>query len=315
MSKDRNAKYKPWSPLVPFVVPQQAAANRVVAAFQNHIVTVFVKETVSPAFLDPNGEHQLMYHLMLNWANGLRGTDDYFYRMKQRVKSEVCGLQAEYVELGPGQWREEDLKQTHLWVLPQGATYPLGLVPSDIEAKMSEMAGGRENVVMKEDLEVFVVKHPENEDGDSFIEVFVSEDECKGFYGDKPLPEGCQSGIEMIGSVPTESSTVAWTDAAKAKVANVLEKSQRMQTPSYETPELFYEPEAGTIEDEIWPDVDDDNSSLEEHLAIATIMEELAKQREDPRVTELRAVTEEAIGRSIDGNDTKSDHKPRIIMP
>lgn len=297
---DRNSKYKPWSQLIPFQVPPEAADNRIVAAFQNHIVTVFVKEVMSPYFEDPDGNPQMMVHLMLQWAKGLRGTDDYFYRMKQRVKSELCGPQSEYVELGPGEWREENYRQTFLWVLPQGATYPLGLVPNDIEGKMSEIAGGRENVIMKEDIEVFVVKHPENGDGNSLIEVFVSEDECSRFYGDCPLPEGCKSGIEMIGNVPSESSNVAWTDAAKAKVANVMAKSQRVQSEHYETPELFYEPKDGTIEDEIFPDLDDSNSSIEEHLAIATIMREMSNGRDDERVKRLRSVTEEVIGRSLD---------------
>jgi hypothetical protein len=313
--RDRNAKYKPWSRLIPFQVPPEAAVNRVVAAFQNHIVTVFVKEVVSPYFKDPDGNSQVMVHLMLQWAKGLRGTDDYFYRMKQHVKSELCGPQSEYVELGPGAWREEDYRQTFLWVLPQGATYPLGLVPNDIEGKMSEISGGRENVVMKEDLEVFVVKHLGNEDEDSVIEVFVSEDECNGFYGDRPLPEGCQSGIEMIGDVPSESTNVAWTDAAKAKVANVMAKSQRVQSDHHETPELFYD--KATIEDEIFPDLDDSNSSIEENLAIATIMRQMSNYRDDERVKRLRSVTEEVIGRSLDGIDleNKSDDKPRIIYP
>lgn len=315
---NRNMKHKPWTPMIPFQVPPEAAASRVVAAFQNHRATVFIKETVSPAFTDPAGQPQKMAHLMIQWAKGLRGTDEFFYRMKQKVKSELCGEQSEFVELGPGEWREQDLQQTHLWVLPQGATYPIGLVPSDIEGKMAEMAGGRENVVMKEELELFVVRHPgAGPDGEELVEVFLDQAECEAMYGESKIPESSVSGVELIGDIPTESPSTAWTEAAKKKLAGVLSKGKIFEREATEqAPQLFYD--KNTVEDEIWSDaVDDSPSSLEEHLAIASAMEEAAGERENEKVTMLRQITEEVIGRAADNVDLakKAAEKPRIITP
>jgi hypothetical protein len=318
MKLDRNMKHKPWRPMIPFQVPEAASASGVVAAFQNHRATVFIKETASPAFTDPSGQPQRMAHLMIQWAKGLRGDDGFFYRMKQRIKSELCGPQSEFVELGPGAWREfNDIKQTHLWVLPQGATYPLGLVPNDIDGKMAEIAGGRENVVTREDLEVFVVRHPGlAHDGGDLIEVFSSEDECKESYGDKPIPEGAVFGVEMIGDVPAESPSSAWTALAKMKVENVIAKG-KVSIPEEEhpVPDLFYDKH--TIEDDISPAEDDGPSAIEEHLAIASAMEEALEGRENAKVLQLRQVTKEVTGRAgaaIDAARVASE-KPKIIVP
>lgn len=313
---DRNLKFKPWKPLIPFQVPEEAKQNGVVAAFQNNHVTIFIKETESPAFTTPDGQPQKIAHLMLQWVQGLKGSDEYFYGLKQRIKRELCGEQSEAIELFPADWRERKFNQTHLWAMLQGATFPIGIVPSDLDKAMADMAGGRENVIVKEELELYVVHHNEG-----IVEVFASEEECKNMYGDNDIPEDSNYGIELIGNVPLESSKVAWTDTAKAKLANVMAKGKAATQMSEEAPELF--DESNTIEDEIFDeevprDMDDgDPVGLEEDLAIAGAMEEALGNKAEERARQVREVAEEITGKTQESLDDirNSSEKSKIIIP
>ena len=320
--QDRNSKFKPWRPLVPFQVPPDAAVNKVVACFQNHLATVFIKETTAAAFKDPAGNPQFIAHLMIQWASGLRGTDEYWWGLKMKIKAELCGPNSEFAELGPAAWRTENLKQTHLWVFPEGASIPLGIIPVDIEKAMRQRVTGGGDLIMKEELEVFVVRHPSIEGAPEITEVFASEEECKTMYGEKVIPETSKSGIEMIGNVPSESPLTAWTDAAKVKVSNVLAKSHAAnQIEAEQTPELFYEndnPEfSGSDEAELDDSIDDEDapSGLEEHIAIAEAMAEATKNNAADRAAKVRAVTDEVIANANKNTASLGDAKPRIIIP
>jgi hypothetical protein len=316
---DRNMKYKPWKKLVPFQVPPEAKASNVVAVFQNNHATIFIKETESPGFITSDGSPQKIAHLMINWTKGLKGSDDYFYGLKQRIKRELCGEQSEAVELFPADWREQKFGQTHIWAMLQGATFPIGILPTDIDRAMSDMAGGRENVILKEDLELFVVNHI-----GGITEVFESEDECKRMYGDKNIPDDSSYGIEIIGNIPLESNNVAWTDSAKAKLANVMAKGEAAASTgiNHETPDLFNEQD--TIEDEIFDESisDDDGDDgdpvgLEEEIALADAMKEALGSKADERARRVREVTESVIGRSEENINAvrKSLNKSKIIVP
>jgi len=264
--QNRNARFKPWKRLIPFQVPPDAATSGVVAAFQNHLVTIFIKETDSQAFTDPQGKPLKMAHLMLQWTKDLKGTDEYFYMLKQKLKSELCGENSEFVELGPAAWREEDFKQTHLWVLPMGASFPVGIIPVDLEKAMADQVGGKENLVTKDELEVFVVKHEEQD----MTEVFSNKEE-----------------------------------AAKIKVSNVLAKSKAASSlPEIaETPELFYENDneefAATDEAEMDAEFEDEGPvGDEEHMAIAVAMKEAMANRAEHRADKAKAATASIVGQA-----------------
>jgi len=316
---DRNFKYKPWKPLIPFQVPPDAQESNVVAAFQNGHVTIFIKEVESPAFTTPDGAPQKIAHLMIQWAKGLKGSDDYFYSLKQRIKRDLCGEQSEAIELFPADWREQNFGQTHLWAMLQGATFPIGIIPNDIEEAMSEMAGGRDNVITKEDLELFVVRHIE----DGIIEVFESEEECRSIYGDKDIPDTSNCGIELIGNIPMESPTVGWTDRAKARLVNVVAKGERVAEiqQGNKVPELFNETD--TIEDDIFNedipmDCDDgDPVGIEEDIALAEAMKEAVGNKADERARRVKEVTKLVTDKTDDNIKAMkvASEKPKIIIP
>jgi hypothetical protein len=310
--------YKPWSPLFPFEVPPEAKQSNVLACFQNHLLTVFVKQIESPV-PGPNGEVSRMTHLLMVWTDKSR-KEEIPYRFKQQVKRELCGEMAEGVELFPADWREQDMIQDHLWVLEPGAVFPWGMVPDDPETAISNMLGGRENLVTREELEVFVVRH-QVDGGAEMLEVFESEDECTAMYkeNDGEIPESSVAGIEMIGDVPAEGDGVAWSDKAKAKVGNVLAKSRNMSSEvKEEPPQLFYEhytDEDDILDEEdVWDD-DELPPGEEERLAIGMAMEEALENKGDERAARVRAVTEEVIGKAGQNIVSAREAAPKIIVP
>jgi len=306
-----NGRRRKWTGLIPIEPTPEQKMSRVIAVYQNDLAIVFIKEAYSPSFIEPEGEPQLVIHLMIQWAKGLNGSDEYFYDLKQRIKSELCGKDSECVELIPGKWREQDLKQTHLWVLGNGGVVPIGLVPKDVQAAMEKSAGGQENVLVKEDLEVFVVEHPPEGDGDPVLEVFASNDEFEAAYSEISVPDGVITGVRMIGSVPVECENVGWTDSAKVKVANVVAKADAGNVDHVE-PQLFYDKD--TIEDDIEEavfggDVADGPSGLEEGIAITDAMEEAMEGVADDRARMVREVSEEVVGKK-----SISEVKSKLIV-
>lgn len=75
--------------------------------------------SVRPYF-DGNG-----WYLSLHNTNR---TTDVPWTHKQQIKNDICGKEAEAVELFPSHSRLVDSKnQYHLWVLPKGERFPFGL--------------------------------------------------------------------------------------------------------------------------------------------------------------------------------------------
>lgn len=285
MRKNSGGRKK-WSGLISIEPNAEQKLANVSAVYVNELVTVFVKEVYSPSFTDPSGPPQLVWHLMLNWAKGLNGSDEYFYILKQRIKSELCGKDSDCVEIIPGQWREQDTKQTHLWVLTGGNIIPIGLLPKDVDAAIEDSVGGAENMLSQEDVEVFLVEYKTGDGSDdSILEVFASEEECKSAYGDNDIPASAKKGIRMIGDVPAESNTVAWSQGAKAKLVNVISKAEASNAA------------AGVCAFVHDASDDDDDRTLEEKMN-----DRLAALAED-RASKVRAVTEEVVGR-----------KPNIVL-
>jgi len=316
---DRNSRFKPWRTLIPFTVPPEAAMSGVVAAFQNHLLTIFVKETDSPAFSDPHGNPSKIAHLIIHWSD-TNHKGEIPYKFLQKAKSELCGEQSDAVQLYPAAWREDDLKQTHLWALPQGASFPIGLVPLDLQKKMAEAVGGRENLITEEDMQVRVLTH-----ADGIIEVFADEKEREEAYGENPVPDGTVAADKLIGEVPMESPLVGWTAKAKTKASELMAKAKRAAPAAkvQEAPQLFYDNDnprfEGTVyselEDELEGemDSDDDPVGVEEHLALEGAMRIAMANKGEERVKALRAVTKEALGDGdiVSLNDTTS----KIITP
>ena len=245
VAKNRN-KVK-WSPLQEAVVPDEAKKTGVVAAAQNSLYTIFIKETTAPGFEMPvpggPPEPMKIRHLLI--LRNDRKKTEIKWEHKQRIKDELCGQMCEAVELFPASWRVQDMKQTHLWVLAPGASFPLGVFPKEL-ANQSTPA---DVTVTKEELEVFVVR------GEDLIEVFASEAEAQKMYKEAGN-ELSGGGIERIGDVPTVDDGAAWTDAAKAKVANIIAKAERMdqmnspvQQEAAESP--FYDEGPDSFEEEV----------------------------------------------------------------
>jgi len=212
-----------WRTMTPVAVPFEADTMNVVACFQNKFVTVFIKEIISPVFKDNNGQPLRLAHLMLQWNPLLRGNDDYFYKLKMMIKDELCGEQSEFVELGVARWREVNFKQTHLWVTPNGTPFPLGIVPTDAEQKLSSLKVDKFDI-KDSDLQVCVVTT------DNFVEVFVDSDEAEALYAASEH-DIKDSKVEVISlsEAPIESGNVAWTDKAKAKLVKILSLADKQE--------------------------------------------------------------------------------------
>ena len=88
---------------------------------------VAIQRTVpSGLFIDEAGAGTTMTHLMVAMKDGVEAP----WATLQRVKDELCGADREAVELYPSARRAMDVTERHLWVLPAGAAWPLGMIPS-----------------------------------------------------------------------------------------------------------------------------------------------------------------------------------------
>jgi hypothetical protein len=279
-----------WTPMQQCTVNEDAEKNGVVANFQNNKYTVFVKQAMSDAFGQqmPDGKvvPAEIIHLLIvrNDNKGVRSWEDL-----QRIKDEILGPNAEAVELFPSRERLVESKQTHLWVLPPGMMFPIGLIPEGLAALARAEQEAQEKTMKKEDLEVFVVM------GDS-IEVFESEEEAKAMYEENgnDIPEG-KSGVEMIGEVPLEEDGALWTDKAKAKAGQVLRRIEEIDAHNKRVDDAIVvdipDDDHGTIEDEMG-DYEDGPVSVEETIDMERIMKEGIKAKQDARKAAIARASE-----------------------
>ncbi|MBN2258106.1 MAG: hypothetical protein JW704_09805 [Anaerolineaceae bacterium] len=321
VSKKKKNPLDGWSPLVFKDFSIEEARHGLVARFENSMVRVDIKETPPSIFTDFHNVPVKMAQLIVYWKDPVvREMDLKLYRLRQQIKAETCGPNSEYAELGPAPWRDLPFTSTHLWVLPPGSAFPVGIIPEDVEGAIAESVGGHENVVTREDLELFVVRYTEFDapDGEMEItEVFASEEECKAVYGEAGIPESATTEVGIIGSVPGEGATTAWSNGAKKKVASIIAKSQSalMSLPSA-PPQLFYDKD--TLEDELWPGLDDDGrGGLEDEIALVFAMQEAMEGKAQDRAARLREVTRGIIARSdsVLGEAKAAAKKPLIVLP
>lgn len=226
---DRNMIAGPWTPLQQVQLPEEAKKAGVIVGFQNNRYTVFVKEQVSDAFGQPGPDGKMLpmkvAHLIINRNDRKQ---DMPWADKQRIKNEILGPMVEAVELCPAEWRRMpgiNENQTHLWAFPPGVVFPLGLMPLATKALADAEKQAQEHVLTREDVQVFVVKIGERPQD---IEVFADNLEANEMYekNGKGTPEGA---VQNIGDIPTEHDGAAWSERAKAKIAQIMRKAEKVR--------------------------------------------------------------------------------------
>ena len=220
---DRNRLVAPMSGFGRIPNPSGAEELGVVASFENNKYGVFLKTTKSAGFamLGPDGKPQDMDIVHLIVVRLDKKNIEIPWAEKQAIKNELLGPMTEAVELLPAEMRRMSSipdYQTHIWALTPGAQMPLGLIPRAMQELMREDSL-KDVMVNKEELELYTV-----EDG-GVLQIYGSHAEAAAGYGEKEMPEGV---VGRIGDVPTESESVVWSDAAKSKVAAVLDKAERL---------------------------------------------------------------------------------------
>jgi hypothetical protein len=220
---DRNMAAKPLTNFHPIQMPDSAKDLGIVAAFENNRYGVFVKQSVSYGFSIPTpggGEEPMpVDHLIIFRLD--KKVKEPTWSEKMFIVDQIVGERCDVVELFPAKFRRMSTipdHQTHLWALPMGVQMPVGLIPKELAQDMENY------VVTKEEIEVFVIEG--KMEGDEYVEVFADEEEARKMYeaAGNDMPGG---KIGRIGEVPLEENGAAWTDAAKAKVANVLAKAEK----------------------------------------------------------------------------------------
>ena len=199
-----------WTKLEPAQLTEEMKSQKVLAVFQNNLCVVYIKEAGA---IDGTNNSPPVTHLIIHSKYG----KELSYENKRNVKNELCSNDAEAVELIPASWRElKEIQQTHLWVLPLGQSYPIGLLPHDYEERIQK---AQQDVIKnsgvqinKEDLELFIVDQKE------YKEVFMSEDEAIESYkrNNVDFPGG---EIGTIGKVPFDNDNYIWSEGAKHKAA------------------------------------------------------------------------------------------------
>lgn len=275
-SRDRNNKFKAWQSLVPVEIVDNEAG--IVAAFQNNRCLVNIKQVDSSFFRDESGNPMKMAQLIIRMFDGGEPS----YDEKRRIKGELCHPNAEAVELIPGAWRDiTEFKQTHLWVLPLGASYPLGMVPHDFDGKMESDPQSSASSISKDDVQVYVVKCEE------VFEVFANDEEAKEAYEKNGSVIG-DGEFMNIGDVPVDDEKYVWSDAAKVKVSNLVAAISSMQpefkVDPYDNPQM--------IEDEIVDGAEDGPFSIEDGLELADVMKKTVEERSKVRDEMIKQVSE-----------------------
>jgi len=91
---------------------------------RNNVYQVHVRTFDCPVIRNEDGSPVRMTHLSIK-RNDREAIHD--WRELQRIKTELCGKEAEGVELYPAESRLTDrANQFHLWVLPEGMPWPFG---------------------------------------------------------------------------------------------------------------------------------------------------------------------------------------------
>lgn len=138
--KKRREHRAKWTPFVyGNLTEEQLKIADADAVLVNSIYQVFIKRYEWPALLGDDGKPVELTHLSIKRRDRKPARD---WRDFQRIKNEVCGREAEGVELYPAESRLVDAaNQYHLWCLPEGIKFPLGFYEravSEVEAEGSK---------------------------------------------------------------------------------------------------------------------------------------------------------------------------------
>lgn len=294
-NRDRNATYKPWETLQPVPMTADEGQKGVIATYENNKCRVQIKQTETEAFRDQMGNPSKLTHLIVGWKKGVRGSDNEMYAMKKSLKGELCHPDAEAVELLPGEWREIDFGETHLWVLPLGASFPIGMIPPDLEERMAKTA--KRAPVTAEELEIYVI---ENE---GVTEVFADKEEAAKMYSEAgaDMPEGY---VSRLGEIPVEGENIGWTDGAKLKSANLMSKMQGSALAKEGDPLEVYH-DAETIEDNLVQVDEDGPRTVEDGISMARAMEDGMKAKQRGR----EAMVKESVEIASEASDYVAKQK------
>jgi hypothetical protein len=222
---DRNRMAAPMREFVRVENPEGAEELGIVATFENNRYGVFLKKTLSDGFSvpGPDGSPEPMEVIHMIIVRHDKKKVEIPWAEKQKIKNELLGPMAEGVELFPSEMRRMDSiadHQTHLWILPPGATMPLGLVPKAME-EMARRSALEQFEVAEEELQVFQV------DDDDVVQVFGTEEEAQAAYeeNDNELSGG---EVVRMDEVPFEGDGAVWSDLAKKKLSHVLGQAERL---------------------------------------------------------------------------------------
>lgn len=213
---NKEKKFEKFETIVALPIPQKMALEGVVGLFQNNRYTVSIKIVNSDAFVGPDGNPSRLSHLTIidKYGKGIPYVD------RVRIKNELCGRNAEMVELYPGEWRDQvSWNHYHFWCLPIGAMFPLGFVPDNMEKSIMESGGAvGDNIGIKqEDLELYVISVS------GIVEVFSDVEDAAQMYtdaGNDVVPDG--EVIPLVNAPVEGAENVAWSLKARSKMLNIV---------------------------------------------------------------------------------------------